>query len=93
MRPAAGLLDDAGVDDYLVKVHDVDHAADIRPDPALATMLAKVLPRRWVFTASTVVHATKCMECVGIADLFEGIVDTRTCKLESKYSEVWCTCT
>lgn len=42
---------------------------------------------RWVFTASTVQHATKCMVCLGVADLFEGIVDTRTCKLESKYSE------
>lgn len=42
-----GMLDAAGVEDYLERVHDVDHAADIHSDLELAAMLPKVVPRRY----------------------------------------------
>ena len=67
---AEGIIDkDAGVEDFLHKVHLIDYS-DIEPDPELAAVLGRITkPAMWVFTASTVEHATRCMEAVGLTQL------------------------
>jgi len=81
-----GLIDEAGVEDFLVKVHQISYE-DILPDPALGSMIARVQPKRFVFTAAAREHAERCLDKLGIKDLFLGIIDTRVCKLETKHSE------
>ena len=42
---------------------------------------------RYVFTASVAEHAERCLKKIGIPlDAFYNIVDTRTCRLETKHS-------
>ena len=54
-------------------------------DPEPCAHVAQV--PMWIFTASTSEHATRCMDRVGVVDLpWRGIIDTRTCKLETKHS-------
>jgi len=65
------------VEDYLAFVHDVPVEAYLRPDPALRAMLAAMPLRHVVFTNSTAEHATRVLNALGIADLFERIVDIR----------------
>ena len=43
---------------------------------------------RFVFTASISEHAKRCLERVGVDDLFTCIIDTRTCDLETKHSRI-----
>ena len=38
-----------------------------------------------MFTASISEHAKRCLERVGVEDLFTCIIDTRTCDLETKH--------
>ena len=40
-------------------------------------MLQGITAPKWVFTASTKPHATRCLELLGISDMFEGIIDVR----------------
>ena len=51
-------------------------------------LLAGVSIPMWVFTASTSEHAKRCLERIGLTDAvaWRGVVDTRTCKLETKHS-------
>jgi len=65
------------VEDYLAFVHDVPVEAYLRPDPALRAMLTAIPLRRVVFTNSTVEHAARVLNALGIADLFERVVDIR----------------
>lgn len=65
-------LEEKDVDSFLKEVHDIN--LDIMPDPALRDMLLSLRHRRWVFTAATREHAERCLEKLGIRDLFEGIV-------------------
>ena len=81
-----GFIDDAGVEEFLHAVHDIEYS-DIAPDPKLRAVLAKVKTPQWIFTASTREHARRCMERLGVHDLpWRGIIDTRSCKLETKHS-------
>ena len=89
---AEGILQESQVEDYLFKVHDIDYS-DIDPDPALAAMILRMnVPRdrRIVFTASTKEHASRCLAKVlapkTVDDYFSSIVDSRTCRLETKHS-------
>jgi len=68
------LLDESQVEDFLAEVHDISLCDDIKPDPKLRSILQALPHRRWVFTASTPRHATRCLELLGIHDLFEGVV-------------------
>ena len=83
-----GVIAEANVEEFLREAHDIDYA-DVAADPALRAVVAAVAPpaRRFVFTASTREHALRCLARVGIDDLFEGVVDTRVCGLETKHSE------
>jgi len=67
-----GHLKEDQVDEFLAQVHDVH--LDISPDPQLREMLLSLPRRRWVFTAATREHAERCLEKLGIQDLFLGIV-------------------
>mmetsp|Transcript_37868 Transcript_37868/g.65438 ORF Transcript_37868/g.65438 Transcript_37868/m.65438 type:complete len:241 (-) Transcript_37868:8-730(-) len=65
------LMAESQVDEFLAKVHDVP-LDDIQPDPELRELIASVPYPFWVFTASIEEHAVKCLEKLGILDLFEG---------------------
>jgi len=81
-----GRIDKGGAEDFLHAVHLIDYS-DVLPDATLRLELSKVKVPMWIFTASTSEHATRCMDRVGVVDLpWRGIIDTRTCKLETKHS-------
>lgn len=65
------------VEEYLAFVHDVPVEAYLRPDPALASMLAEIPLRRAVFTNSNREHALRVLRALGIVPLFDVIVDIR----------------
>ena len=85
-----GILDDAMVEEYLEYSHDVPLHEHIGPDPELRRMLESLDPSipRWVFTASTVPHATRCLELLGVADLFRGVIDVRAVEWVTKHDPV-----
>jgi len=66
-------------------VHAID-LSDITPDPALREMLLKIDRPRYIFTASVASHARRCLQRLGIADLFKGIIDCKACGLATKHS-------
>ena len=83
---AEGYLDDAGIKQFLHQAHLIDYS-DITPDLALRDLISKVNRRRWVFTAAPRAHAERCLAQIGIpTSLFLGIIDTHTCKLETKHN-------
>lgn len=86
---AEGLLPRERIEEYLAAVHDVD-LCDIGPDPAMREIVVacKTKADRFVFTASISQHAKRCLDRVGVADLFSLVIDTRTCDLETKHSTV-----
>jgi hypothetical protein len=49
-------------------------------------MLEGISLPKWVFTASTVPHATRCLELLGIGDMFEGIIDVRAVDWLTKHN-------
>merc|ERR1712194_711858 len=67
------LLPEDQVDEFLTKVHDIP-LDDIKPDPQLREVLEAVTYPRWVFTASIREHAERCLQRLGIADLFLGVI-------------------
>jgi len=67
------LLQEDQVDEFLKTVHDIS-LDDIQADPALRKLLEAVTYPRWVFTASIREHAERCLERLGIADLFLGVI-------------------
>jgi len=77
----AGLLvehrEKVDVEDYLAYVHDVPIEGYLRPDPALRAMLTGIPLRRVVFTNSSAEHSARVLNALGIADLFERVVDIR----------------
>ena len=70
------------------KVHDLPIHELLKPDRELRDMLLRMHPslRTFVFTASVSHHAERCLEALGIADLFEGIIDVKDCQFETKHS-------
>lgn len=80
--------DSESIDKFLLTVHDIPIHNLLKPDPQLRDILLKINPsiRKFVFTASVSHHAQRCLEALGIADLFEGIIDVKDCKLETKHS-------
>lgn len=64
-------------------VHEVDIDAIAR-DPRLRPLLAALPGRRIVFTNGSRRHATRILEHLGIADLFEAICDIEACGFVGK---------
>ena len=84
---AEGLLPRERIEEYLSAVHDVS-LDEIHEDPAMRSIVeaCRTKADRFVFTASISEHAKRCLQRVGVADLFTCIIDTRTCDLETKHS-------
>jgi pyrimidine 5'-nucleotidase len=74
------------VDDFLHAVHDVKYHSLSR-DEELRKMLIRLkdIPK-YIFTASARHHAERCLDVLGIRDLFEDIIDTKSVGLHTKYS-------
>jgi len=67
-----GHIEENQVEEFLASVHEIN--LDINPDVELRQMLLSLPHKRWVFTAATSEHARRCLEKLGIQDLFLGIV-------------------
>lgn len=71
-----GLMEEHGVDpvDFLDDVHAVDRSV-LKPNPALASTLARLPGRKFVLTSGTHAHAGATLSRLGIADSFDGLFD------------------
>lgn len=88
-----GILTSDKVDEYLEQAHNIDYS-DIASNPELTDIVRRCATKanRFVFTASIREHADRCLANVfgpaaTMDELFSVIVDTRTCKLETKHAE------
>lgn len=81
--------DDPAIHDFLSEVHDIPIHSLLSPDSKLRNMLLKIDPsiRKFVFTASVRHHAERCLNALGIADLFDGIIDVKACNFATKHSK------
>ena len=81
------IIDENVLEEYLEYSHDIPLHEHIAPDPALRAMLQSLDPTvpKWVFTASTKPHATRCLELLGVLDMFEGIIDVRAVDWVTKH--------
>lgn len=71
-----GLARHHGVDahDFMADVHNVDYSV-LRPDPELATLMARLPGRRIVFTNGGGGHGQRALAQLGLTDLFEHVFD------------------
>jgi pyrimidine 5'-nucleotidase len=88
---AEGYLEqsEAAIDGFLEDVHDIPVHNLLQPDKELREMLLRMdstIPK-YVFTASVRDHAARCLQALGIADLFHDIIDCTRCDLETKHSQ------
>jgi len=67
-----GLIQDEQVHAFLSYVHDVP--LKINTDPQLRQLLISIPKPCWVFTQSVKEHAWRCLERLGVMDLFSGII-------------------
>lgn len=80
-----GLARHHGVDarDFLADVHDADYSV-LTPDPQLAALIERLPGRRFVFTNGGGGHPERALERLGLAGLFDAIVDIEVCALAAK---------
>jgi len=80
-----GLNIEYGIDvhDYLQYVHEVDLSRQIQPDQQLKAALSSLPQEKWIFTNASRQHAENVLGLLGIADLFEGVIDVLD-------TEPWC---
>lgn len=64
-------------EDYLHYVHDVDVRSRLQPDARLRRALTSLPQRRMIFTNSSLDHAERVLDALGITDLFERVFDIR----------------
>ena len=76
------------IDGFLDKVHDLPIHQLLEPDEKLRQIILAIDPtiRKYVFTASVHHHAQRCLQALGIDDLFDGIIDVKDCNFETKHS-------
>ncbi|GAX25424.1 putative hydrolase of the HAD superfamily [Fistulifera solaris] len=81
-------LDKSEIDSFLEAVHDIP--LEFPRDDVLRSMLLDLDPTipKYIFTASVWHHAHRCLQQLGIDDLFpvERIIDCKCCDLETKHS-------
>ena len=72
-----GLNLEYGIDvqDYLQYVHGVDLSKVIQADQKLRAELSALPQPKWIFTNASRQHANTVLELLGIADLFNGVID------------------
>ena len=80
-----GLNIEYGIDvqDYLEYVHEVDLSKVIQPDHELMSVLSSMPQKKWIFTNASRHHANNVLGLLGIAELFEGVIDVMD-------TEPWC---
>jgi len=80
-----GLNIEYGIDvqDYLEFVHEVDLSKVIQPDHQLKAALRSLPQRKWIFTNASRQHANNVLGLLGVAELFEGVIDVMD-------TEPWC---
>lgn len=87
---AEGLMENSeeDIDAYLRDVHDIPVAEHLSTDHELRELLLAVDPSipKYIFTASVRHHAERCLEALGIDDLFVDIIDVKSCNLATKHS-------
>lgn len=87
---AEGYVEDTeeAVDAFLQEVHDIPVHEMIARDDDLRNLILSMDPSipRYVFTASVRDHAKRCLQALGIDDLFVDIIDCKRCDLETKHS-------
>lgn len=85
---AEDYLDKNDIDNFLEAVHDIP--LEFPKDDELRFMLLDLDPTipKFIFTASVWHHAQRCLQQLGIDDLFpvERIIDCKCCDLETKHS-------
>lgn len=71
-----GLMDHHGVEaqEFLDYVHDID-MSPIPPNPTLGDMIARLPGRKFVFTNADRPYATRVLEQLGFAEVFDGLFD------------------
>jgi putative hydrolase of the HAD superfamily/pyrimidine and pyridine-specific 5'-nucleotidase len=77
------------IDEFLQEVHDLPIHELIKPDKKLREILLRLDPTipKFIFTASVSDHAIRCLQALGIADIFEDtVIDVKKCNLETKHS-------
>lgn len=76
------------IDAFLQEVHDIPVHKLLSPDDELRRLLLRMDPTipKYVFTASVKDHADRCLQALGIADLFVAVIDCKACNLETKHS-------
>lgn len=76
------------IDRFLSDVHDIPISDLLQPDTELRAILLRMDPSipKYIFTASVRDHAERCLQALGIADLFVDIIDCKKCDLETKHS-------
>jgi putative hydrolase of the HAD superfamily len=61
--------------DYLAFVHDVPVEERLRPDPELASLLARYPQRKIIFTNADERHARRVLRALQLENLFDDIID------------------
>jgi pyrimidine 5'-nucleotidase len=77
------------IDAFLEQVHDLPIHQLLKPDLELRELLLQMDPSipKYVFTASVSHHAKRCLQALGIHDIFEAvIIDVKQCNLHTKHS-------
>jgi putative hydrolase of the HAD superfamily len=84
----SGLIAEQQVDatDYLNFVHDIPVEAYLRPNPALATMLAALTLRRAIYTNATQEYSWRVLRALGVSDCFERVISIEDVGLRNKVS-------
>jgi putative hydrolase of the HAD superfamily len=80
-----GLMLERGItpDDFLEYVHDIDHTP-VKPDPRLATAIARLPGRKFIFTNGSRGHAERIAARLGFTTQFEDIFDIVRLRLVPK---------
>ena len=80
-----GLATHHGIDahDFLADVHDADYSV-LSPDAELAELIGALAGRRIIFTNGGGGHAERALARLGLAHVFDAIVDIETCGLAPK---------
>lgn len=69
--------------DFLADAHDTDYSV-LSADPELAELIAALPGRRIIFTNSGGGHAQRALERLGLASLFEAVIDIEAMGLKPK---------
>ncbi|HFC08645.1 MAG TPA: pyrimidine 5'-nucleotidase [Chloroflexi bacterium] len=70
--------------DYFAFTHDLPLEAYLAPDPRLRRTLEALPGPKWVFTNADAAHARRVLEILGVAEVFEGIIDIFATDLHPK---------